>query len=225
MVEVSTSILNVIGKENPTKIFYDLEVARTDYYHIDVMDGKFVERNTAKEMYEFSNTIKQITNLPLDVHLMVDDVKEHIEQYISLEPHYITIHYEACKNKEEVKMLLNLIKENNIKCGLSIKPTTNIEEIYEFLPKISLCLIMSVEPGKGGQKFIETSLQRVKQLKYYLEKQKLETYIEVDGGIGQIEAEKLKQAGADILVVRNGNHRKRGLQKRNSRIKKVEKST
>jgi len=76
MVEVSTSILNVIGKEEPIKIFYNLEVAKTDYYHIDVMDGKFVPKNTAKEMYEIASTLKQISNLPLDVHLMVENVKE-----------------------------------------------------------------------------------------------------------------------------------------------------
>lgn len=211
MVEVSTSILNVIGKEEPIKIFYNLEVAKTDYYHIDVMDGKFVPKNTAKEMYEFASTLKQISNLPLDVHLMVENVKEYIEEYIPLEPHYITIHYEAGKNKEEIKTLLKLIKENHIKCGLSIKPNTKLEEIYEFLPEINLCLIMSVEPGKGGQKFIEESLERVKELKVQLEKQNLETYIEVDGGINKNIAEKLKLVGADILVVRNSNYRSRRL--------------
>lgn len=201
MVEISTSILNVIKKENPTKIFYDLEVARTDYYHIDVMDGKFVEKDTSKEMYEFSNTIKQISNLPLDVHLMVENVKSYIDEYLSLEPHFITIHYEACKNKEEVKELLKYITENNVKCGLSIKPNTNLEEIYEFLPYISLCLIMSVEPGKGGQAFIPESLEKIKKLKEYLLDNNLETYIEVDGGINKKTAEEAKNAGTDILVV------------------------
>lgn len=201
MPEISTSLLNVIGKENPTKIFYDLEVAKTDYYHIDVMDGKFVEKDTSIEMYDFANTIKQISNLPLDVHLMVEDVKEHIDKYLALEPHYITIHYEACKDKEEVRKLLKYIKDNNTKCGLSIKPNTELKEIYEFLPYISLCLIMSVEPGKGGQKFIPETIEKIKQLKGYLIKNNLDTYIEVDGGINKTVAKDTKEAGTDILVV------------------------
>ena len=91
-MEISTSILTV-EKENATKTFYDLEVAKTDYYHIDVMDGKFVEKNTEELMYEYANTIKQISNVPLDVHLMVENVKENIERYIPLEPNIITFHY------------------------------------------------------------------------------------------------------------------------------------
>lgn len=200
-MEISTSVLNVIGKENPTKIFYDLEVAKTDYYHIDVMDGKFVEKNTDAEMYEFSNTIKQISNLPLDVHLMVDNVKEYIDKYASFEPLYITIHYEACKDKKEVRELLKYIQENNIRCGLSIKPNTKVEEIYEFLPDISLFLIMSVEPGKGGQKFMPEALERIKTLSEYIKENNLDTYIEVDGGINKTNIKSVVEAGADILVV------------------------
>lgn len=201
MAEISTSILNVIKKENPTKVFYDLEAAGTDYYHIDVMDGKFVEKDTSQNMYEFSNIIKQISNLPLDVHLMVEDIKSYIDEYLGLEPHFITIHYEACKNKEEVKSLLKYITENNVKFGLSIKPNTQLEEIYEFLPYISLCLIMSVEPGKGGQKFIPETIDKIEKLKKYLVENNLETYIEVDGGINSETAEIAKKAGTDILVV------------------------
>ena len=201
MVEISTSTLNITKKENPTKIFYDLEVAGTDYYHIDVMDGKFVEKDTAEVMYDFANTIKHISNLPLDVHLMVSNVKEYIDKYLSLEPHFITIHYEACRDKQEVKELLKYIQANNVKCGLSIKPNTKLEEIYEFLPYISLCLIMSVEPGKGGQKFIPESLEKIKTLKRYLMENNLEAYIEVDGGVNKETAESAKSAGADILVI------------------------
>lgn len=200
-MEISTSVLNVIGKENPTKIFYDLEVAKTDYYHIDVMDGKFVEKDTSEIMYEFSNTIKQISNLPLDVHLMVEDIKEYIDKYACLEPHFITIHYEACKNKEEVREILKYIRDNHIKCGLSIKPSTKVEEIYEFLPYISLCLIMSVEPGKGGQKFMPEALERIQILRDYIKENNLDTYIEVDGGINKTNIKSVVEAGADILVV------------------------
>lgn len=114
MVEISTSILNV-EKSNAMKVFYGLEVAHTDYFHIDVMDGKFVPKNTVEIMKEYANSIKQMSNIPLDVHLMVEDVKAFIDDYVGLEPNIITFHLEAAKSKEEVMKFINYIKENNIK--------------------------------------------------------------------------------------------------------------
>ena len=198
-MEISTSILSV-EEENSIKTFYELEVAKTDYFHIDVMDGRFVEKNTEEQMYKYSNEIKQMSTLPLDVHLMVEDIKSNIERYIPLEPRIITFHYEACKNRDEVKKYLEYIKQNNIKCGISIKPNTKIEEIYEFLPYIYLCLIMTVEPGKGGQKLIPETVEKVGELKKYIDNNKLDTYIEVDGGVNQLTIEELKKAGADTYI-------------------------
>lgn len=199
MVEISTSIL-AVEKEKATKTFYDLEVAGTDYYHIDIMDGKFVEKNTEELMYEYSNIIKQISNLPLDVHLMVEDIKPHIEKYIPLEPSIITFHYEACKNKEGVLELINYIKQNNIKPAISIKPNTSIDKIKEFLPLLHMILVMTVEPGKGGQKLIPETLEKVRKLKKYIEENNLDTYIEVDGGINKSTINNAKEAGIDIAV-------------------------
>ena len=99
MVEVSTSILSV-DKETSIKTFYDLEVAKTDYFHIDVMDGEFVKNDTIEQMQEYSSQLKQISNIPLDVHLMVNDIKTFINSYIPYEPNTITFHLESCKNKE-----------------------------------------------------------------------------------------------------------------------------
>ena len=131
MVEISTSILTVSkGEESAT--FFELEVAKTDYFHIDVMDGKFVEKDTYQKMLEYASYIKRISNLPLDVHLMVEDVKRAIDDFLSVEPNIITFHLEACKNKEEVFELIKYIKENNCKVGISIKPNTKLEEVYEF---------------------------------------------------------------------------------------------
>ena len=97
MVEISTSILSVKkGEESET--FFALEKAKTDYFHIDVMDGKFVEKNTYNKMFEYASYIKRISNLPLDVHLMVENVKEAVKDFLSLEPNIITFHYEACKD-------------------------------------------------------------------------------------------------------------------------------
>lgn len=114
MVEISTSILNV-EKENASKVFYGLEVAHTDYFHIDVMDGKFVQKNTVEIMKEYSNTLKQMTNIPLDVHLMVENVKEYVDDYIGLKPNIITFHLESISSKEERMKMIEYIKENGSK--------------------------------------------------------------------------------------------------------------
>ena len=200
MVEVSTSILSV-DKEKSIKIFYDLEIAKTDYFHIDVMDGKFVNNNTIELMQEYTNQIKQISNLPLDVHLMVEDIKPFIDAYIPYEPNRITFHIEACEDKEEVNKYIKYIKENDIQVGLSVKPNTNVEEIYEYLQYIHSVLIMTVEPGFGGQKLIPETIEKVKKLKEYIKKNNLEVDIEVDGGINLDNVGLLKEAGANIVVV------------------------
>lgn len=202
MVEVSTSILTV-EKENILGTIYNLETAKTDYYHIDVMDGKFVEKNTTEIMQEYCNNIKQISNVPLDVHLMVEDIQTYIDLFIPYSPNIITFHLEACSNKEEVLSIIKYIKENGIKVGLSIKPNTKIEEILEVLPLIHLVLIMTVEPGKGGQKLIPETIDKVRQLKKYTEENNIDIDIEVDGGINLENKEELKQAGANILVAGN----------------------
>lgn len=202
MVEVSTSILTV-EKENILGTIYNLETAKTDYYHIDVMDGKFVEKNTTEIMQEYCNNIKQISNVPLDVHLMVEDIQTYIDLFIPYSPNIITFHFEACSNKEEILSIIKYIKENGIKVGLSIKPNTKVEEILEFLPLIHLVLVMTVEPGKGGQKLIPETINKVSQLKEYTEKNSIDIDIEVDGGINLENKEELKQAGANILVAGN----------------------
>ena len=199
MVEISTSILSVIKGEE-SKTFFGLEKAKTDYFHIDVMDGKFVEKNTYNKMLEYASYIKRISNLPLDVHLMVKNVDESIEDFLAFSPNIITFHYEACKNKEEVMKYRKKIKENNCKVGLSIKPETDIEEIYEFLPYIHMCLIMTVEPGKGGQTLLVNMVDKISKLKKYVDENNLEIDIEADGGINLKTADAVKDAGANILV-------------------------
>lgn len=199
MVEVSTSILSIKEGEEQES-FLKLETAKTDYFHIDVMDGKFVEKNTYKKMLDNSFYIKRISNLPLDVHLMVEDIKSVIDDFLAIEPNIITFHVEACKNKQEVQEIIKYIKDNNCKVGIAVKPNTKIEEIYEFLPFIHMCLIMTVEPGKGGQAFMTDMLEKIETLKKHLTEQNLEVDIEVDGGINLATAPKVKNAGANILV-------------------------
>lgn len=199
MVEVSTSLLSV-KKENILATIYNLEIAKTDYFHIDVMDGKFVEQNTTEIMQEYCNNIKQISNIPLDVHLMVEDVKAYIDSFIAYEPNIITFHLEACKDKQELLNLIKYLKENNIKVGISVKPNTNVEEVYEYLSLIHLVLIMTVEPGYGGQKLIPETIDKVKELKDYINENNIDIDIEVDGGINLENKEILKEAGANIIV-------------------------
>ena len=121
MVEISTSILSV-KKGEESKTFFALEKAKTDYFHIDVMDGKFVEKDTYQKMLEYASYIKRISNLPLDIHLMVEDINTAIDDFASVEPNIITFHYEACKNNEEVMEVIKKIKNNNCKVGISVKP-------------------------------------------------------------------------------------------------------
>ncbi len=199
MVEISTSILSV-ETGNEAETFLLLEKSKTDYFHIDVMDGKFVKQDTYQKMIQYSNYIKRISNLPLDVHLMVEDVETGIEVFSADEPNIITFHLEACKTKEDVIKNINLIKEKGSRVGIAIKPETPIEEIYQYLPYIHMCLIMTVEPGKGGQTLITDMIKKISTLKNYIEKNNLEIDIEVDGGINLKTAPRVKSAGANILV-------------------------
>lgn len=199
MVEISTSILSV-ESGNEAETFLLLEKSKTDYFHIDVMDGKFVKQDNYKKMIEYSNYIRRISNLPLDVHLMVEDVETGIEVFSAIEPNIITFHLEACKNEEEVMKNINLIKEKRARVGIAIKPDTPIQEVYKYLPYIHMCLVMTVEPGKGGQTLITEMIAKIDELKSYIDKNNIEIDIEVDGGINLKTAQRVKDAGANILV-------------------------
>lgn len=203
MVEISTSFLS-LETYNATKHIYDLEVAHTDYFHIDVMDGKFVENDTEERMKGYTNQIKQISNLPIDVHLMVEDIEKYIEEYMPFMPNIITFHYEACQNKEDILKLISYIKDKGIKVGLAISPNTSEEKIYDFLPFIHMVLIMTVEPGKGGQKLIPETLDKIRRLSQYRNENNLDFDIEADGGINLETMPSVKEAGVDIAVVGSG---------------------
>ena len=199
MIEVSTSILNMIkGKEAET--VFALEQAKTDYFHIDVMDGKFVEKDTYSYMFETASYIKRISNLPMDVHLMVEDVKRGIEDFATVEPNIITFHLEACKDEKEVFENIDLIKQLNSKVGISVKPNTHIEEVYKYLPYMHTCLVMTVEPGKGGQTLLSEMVDKIAKLKKYVDENNIDLDIEADGGINLKTCEAVKNAGANILV-------------------------
>ena len=202
MVEVATSLLD-IEKEKIIKTIYDLEVAGTNYFHIDVMDGKFVENNTIEKMREYTEYIKQVSNTPIDVHLMVEDIEPYLKEYIDMGVQSIIFHIESCKNEEEALKWISYLKDNNIKAGITLKPKTNIEDIYKYIPYIHKVLVMSVEPGKCGQKFITETVEKIQELNKFIYENGFEVDIEVDGGINNETAKQVIEAGANILVAGN----------------------
>lgn len=209
MVEVATSLLDV-KKEDIIQTIYNLETAGTNYFHIDVMDGKFVENNTVEIMREYTEYIKNITTIPIEVHLMVEDIEEYVKSYLALEPNTIFFHIEACKNQTEVMKTIAFIKENHCKVGLCVSPKTDMNDILEYIPYIHSVLVMTVEPGKGGQKLLPETIQKIQFLNRHIYENGYEVDIEVDGGVREENAKTLTDAGANILVsgnyiIRSGN--------------------
>ena len=191
-MKIAASFLNI--KEPIVEEVTKLSNSDIDYMHLDVMDGIFVENKTFT-CEEFYN-ITRFSTKPKDVHLMVSDVKKNIDEFSKLNPEFITFHYEAVS---EVSSVINYIHEKGIKVGISIKPSTEVSEIIDYLNYIDLVLVMSVEPGKGGQAFIEDSVKKIEQLYVLREKNNYNYLIEVDGGINN-ETIKLCDK-ADIVVV------------------------
>lgn len=211
MVEIATSLLGV-KEEDIIKTIYDLEVAGTNYFHIDVMDGQFVENENIEQMRKYTEYIKQIANTKIDVHLMVEDVENFIKAYIDMDVDYISFQIEACKNENEVLRLISYIKENNTKVGLAINPKTEIEKIYPFLPYIHKVIVMTVEAGKGGQDLIPETLDKVQKINIFAYENGYDLDIEVDGGINDKNAQKTIDVGANILVsgsyiINSGNYK------------------
>ena len=185
-MEIATSILNMKRESNYLR---KLENTNTDYIHLDIMDGKFV--TNISDLYDFIKDNEPI-NKPLDVHLMVYDVNSYIEKYSNLNPRYITIHYEI---DNDINKAIELIKSKNCKVGLSIKPNTKVDEIIDYLDKIDLVLVMSVEPGYGGQSYIDIS-DKLKHLRKL--QNNYNFVIEVDGGINDTN---ISSIDTDIAVV------------------------
>ncbi len=186
-----------------------LQTYKVDYLHCDVMDGQFVEANRLS--FELLKDVQDNTVLPLDVHLMVADPIKELKKYMALKPLYITLHYESFKNLDDIILAINLLRENHTLVGLSIKPTTTVDEILPFISYVDLILIMGVEPGKSGQKMLSNTPKKVKQLRSIIYEHNYDVKIEVDGGVNEDNMNTLANNGADILVVGSAlyNHKKR----------------
>jgi len=194
MVKIAPSILaadfNCLERD-----IIKLERAGADYIHVDVMDGKFVPNITFGPVVV--KNIKKISSLPLDVHLMIYEPERFVEEFVKAGAKIITIQYESTQHLDRV---IRLVKSFGINCGVAVNPGTAVENILPVLSLVDMVLIMSVNPGFGGQTFIPYCLDKIISIKKAIEDKKLKTLIEVDGGITEQNVAEVTRAGADIVV-------------------------
>jgi len=193
-IKISPSILSADFSKLGNEI-RDLEKAKADLIHIDVMDGHFVPNITIGP--EVIKKLRKYTSLPFDVHLMISPVHDFIKKFADAGADIITIHPEATT---DLVSSIKEIKSYNKKAGVSLNPKTSVDKVLSVLNIIDLVLIMSVNPGFGGQNFIENTLDKVKLLRKEIDEKKLKVQIEIDGGINFENSKMAKKAGVNILV-------------------------
>ncbi|MFD2443477.1 ribulose-phosphate 3-epimerase [Bacillus sp. CGMCC 1.16607] len=194
MVKIAPSILSAdfskLGEE-----IKDVENGGADYIHIDVMDGHFVPNITIGPLVV--EAIRPITNLPLDVHLMIENPDQYIEAFVKAGADYITVHVEACPHLHRT---IHLIKSFGVKAGVVLNPATPVESIQHIISDVDMVLLMSVNPGFGGQSFIEEVIPKIIKVRKLLEVKGLNVEIEIDGGVNEETAKLCVEAGATVLV-------------------------
>jgi ribulose-phosphate 3-epimerase len=191
--------------------------AGVDYIHVDVMDGHFVPNITIGAPVVAS--IRPVTSLPLDVHLMIEHPEQFISEFVKAGADIITVHVEACPH---LRKTIRLIKELGAKAGVSLNPPTPLSAIEEFLPHVDLVLVMSVNPGFGGQSFIPETLPKIASMRKMLDDRGLSAELEVDGGINADNAPDIVKAGADVLVAGNSVFRaKEGIARAMRRLREA----
>lgn len=193
---VSPSILSA-DFANLERDIKKVENAGANWIHVDVMDGHFVPNITIGA--PVVKSLRPVTDLPLDVHLMIENPEKYIDDFIKAGADIITFHYEAV-TPDNISNLINKIKEKGIKAGLSIKPKTSPEDILKYLPELDMLLVMTVEPGFGGQKFMQDCAEKIKIIKNHAPK---DLIIQVDGGINNETAKICTLFGATSLVAGN----------------------
>ncbi|WP_108669741.1 ribulose-phosphate 3-epimerase [Peribacillus acanthi] len=194
MIKIAPSILSAdfarLGDE-----IRDVEAGGADYIHVDVMDGHFVPNITIGPL--IVEAIRPVTKLPLDVHLMIENPDLYIEQFAKAGADYITVHVEACKHLHRT---IHFIKSLGVKAGVVLNPATPVESIRHVIADVDMVLLMSVNPGFGGQKFINEVLPKIKEVKKMAEERNQGLEIEIDGGVNEQTAKLCIEAGANVLV-------------------------
>jgi len=194
MIKIAPSILSADFRSLEADI-KKVEAAGADLIHIDVMDGHFVPNITIGPL--IVKAVRKITKLPLDVHLMIENPDRYIPDFAKAGADIITIHVEASKNLAED---IEIIKRNNAQPGVVVNPATPVESVFSVLDKVVMVLLMSVNPGFEGQKFMPEVLPKIKKLHSEIISRKLSVDIEVDGGINEQTAKEAVKAGANVLV-------------------------
>lgn len=190
--------------------------SEADWFHVDVMDGSFVP-NISFGM-DIIKTMKSIAEKPLDVHLMIVEPEKYIERFREAGADVITVHYEACPHLHRT---IQQIKETGAKAGVAINPHTPATVVESIIEDLDLVCVMSVNPGFGGQKFIYNAIPKIKKLKEIIDTHNANTLIEVDGGVGLQNAEKILQAGANVLVAGSSVFKSNDPSKAISRLKEI----
>jgi ribulose-phosphate 3-epimerase len=198
MVKIAPSVLSADFTKLGQEVLAAQE-AGADIIHIDVMDGSFVPNLTVGPLVV--EAINRVTDLPLDVHLMIDEPDRYIGDFVKAGADIITVHYEALKHLHRT---INWIKESGIKAGVSLNPATPLFSLDFILPEVDMVLVMSVNPGFGGQSFIPRALTKIKQLRDIIQEEGYRVEIEVDGGVKVDNAAEIVRSGADILVMGSG---------------------
>ena len=168
------------------------------YLHLDIMDGIFVKNITFG--IPVITSVRKVCDIIFDAHLMIVNPIRYIDDFARSGCDIITFHYEACSGKTEIFDTIERIKSHDIKCSMSVKPATDIRKLYPFLHLLDMTLVMSVEPGFGGQKFIDGSLEKIRHLKEIKTEQDLSFDIQVDGGVTFENIAAIKEAGANVIV-------------------------
>lgn len=194
MVKISPSVLAADLSDLASEVS-SIESAGADMVHLDVMDGSFVTNITFGVPVIYS--LRKRSNMIFDVHLMIDAPERYAQRFIEAGADILTFHLEACKQPGE---LLDQIRSEGVMAGISVKPNTPIEEVYPYLDRCDMVLVMTVEPGFGGQKLIPETIEKVRKLKAEVENRGISIEIQVDGGVNSDNAKTLCSAGASILV-------------------------
>jgi len=216
MIKLAPSILSADFARLGEQI-EEVAKAGADYIHVDVMDGHFVPNITIGAPVVAS--IRQVTTLPLDVHLMIEHPERYISEFVHAGADIVTVHVEA---SPDLQSTIKLIKKLGVKAGVSLNPPTPLVAVEEFLPHVDLVLVMSVNPGFGGQSFIPATLPKIADMRKILDDRGLSAELEVDGGINADNAGDIVKAGANVLVAGNSIFRaKEGITRAMQRLREA----